>query len=101
MSTVSNTDKEPIRRRYIADRILLLLLYKPADPDNGFDRLADGSLSLKMGPVSRLLKMNSTKLYDQFLFLQHTGYLDIFDHKYKWGHVRVRPTQPLPLWTTP
>ncbi len=92
-------NKEPIRHRYLADRILLLLLYKPADPEHGLERLEDGSVALKMGPISRLLKMNSTRLYDQLLFLQHTGYLDLLDHKYKWGWVRVRPTRPLCSWT--
>jgi hypothetical protein len=89
---------EPIRHRYMADRLLAILLYKPADPAAGIERLPDGFVLLKMGPLARLLKLNSSKLYDQLLFLHSMGYIDTFDIKYAWGRVRVRPTLPLCHW---
>lgn len=96
---MSNKEQlEPIRHRYMADRLLALLLYKPADSEAGIERLEDGSVLLKMGPLARLLKLNSSKLYDQLLFLHSMGYLDTFDIKYAWGKVRVRPSQPLCRW---
>lgn len=88
----------PVRHRYMADRLLALLLYKAEDKQTGIERLKDGSILLKMGPLSRLLKLNSSKLYDQLLFLHSMGYLDTFDIKYAWGRVRVRPAKPLCSW---
>ena len=85
---------EPIRHRYLADRILILLLYRPADESIGLLRLEDGAVALKMGPLARALKMNSTRLYDQLLFLQSEGYLTTVDYKWKWGMVRVVPSAP-------
>lgn len=87
----------PIRSRYLPDRILLALLYKPADPDIGFNRLPDGSLLLKMAPVGKEFKLNSTRFFDQLLFLQAAGYLEKLDMRAKWGHVLVRPTLPAGL----
>jgi hypothetical protein len=92
------SNAEPIRHRYMADRLLAILLYKPANPEAGIERLADGSVLLKMGPLARLLKLNSSKLYDQLLFLHSMGYIDTFDIKYAWGRVRVRPALPLCHW---
>lgn len=88
----------PVRHRYMADRLLALLLYKPEDKAAGIERLPDGSVLLKMGPLARLLKLNSSKLYDQLLFLHSMGYLDTFDIKSQWGRVRVRPSKPLCAW---
>lgn len=96
-----DTPANPVRHRYMADRLLALLLYKPADKEAGIERLPDGSVLLRMGPLARLLKLNSSKLYDQLLFLHSMGYLDTFDIKYAWGKVRVRPSKPLCSWTAP
>ena len=82
----------------MADRLLALLLYKPEDKVAGIERLKDGSVLLRMGPLARLLKLNSSKLYDQLLFLHSMGYLEVFDIKYQWGRVRVRPSKPLCSW---
>jgi hypothetical protein len=87
-------EKGSIRRRYLADRILLILLYKPTDDSIGFTRRPDGACLVRMGPLARVLKLNSTRLYDQFLFLEHTGYIDKLNPKYKYGHVLVRPALP-------
>lgn len=92
---------EPIRHRYLADRILLLLLYSASDASIGLERLAPdagGGVLLRMGPLSRALRLNSSKLYDQLLFLQHTGYLEYVDYKFKWNHVLVKPTKPQVSW---
>lgn len=92
---------QPIRHRYLADRILLLLLYRPASADEGIERLEDGSVAVRMGPVSRMLKLNSTKLYDTFLFLHSVGYLREVDSKWRWGWVRLVLARPLCQWSNP
>ena len=89
----------PVRHRYIADRLLILLLYRPASEEEGITRLEDGSLLLKMGRLARLLRLNSSRIYDQLLFLEHTGYLAYVDYKFKYGQVRVKPVAPLVTWT--
>lgn len=98
MSSNSTPPTNPVRHRYMADRLLALLLYKPASEEDGVLRLEDGSVLLRMGPLSRLLKLNSSKLYDQLLFLHSMGYLEMVDIKYQWGRVRVRPSKPLCSW---
>lgn len=85
----------PVRHRYLADRILLLLLYRPASAEEGIERLDDGSVAIRMGPVARLLKMNSTRLYDSLLFLHSIGYIRELDSKWRWGWVRCHITPPL------
>ena len=90
----------PIRHRYVCDRILLVLLYAPASEEEGRDRLEDGSILLKMSKVARSLRMSSTHLYDQLLFLQHTGYIAELDVRFKHGCVRILPTKPLCRWDT-
>lgn len=92
---------EPIRQRYLADRLMMLLLYAPASEADGRDRLEDGSISLKMTKVARSLRMNSSKLFDQLLFLQHSGYITELDVRFKYGCVRLRPTKPLCFWDKP
>jgi len=87
-----------IRSRYIADRILLILLYRPGEEEIGLTRLEDGSILVRTGAMARSLKMNSSKLYDQFLYLQHAGYVDLLDLKYKFGQIRIRPTRPAVKW---
>lgn len=94
-------DSSPIRQRYLADRVLLTLLYRPASEEDGIHRLQDGSVLLKMGPVARLFRLNSSRLYDQLTFLHSTGYLDVLDLRYKYGQVRVRPAKCLVQWPTP
>jgi hypothetical protein len=87
----------PIRQRYAADRTLLLLLYRPASPGE-IERLEDGSVAIKMGPVARLMKYNSSKMYDQLLFLQSIGYIRELDSAWRWGWVRIVVTPPLCSW---
>ena len=89
----------PIRRRYLSDRIMLLLLYAPVNPERGIaGRLEGGAVLLKMGPLARSLAMNSTKVFDQLLFLQHAGYLTSVDYNFKFGYVRVDVTPPQCQW---
>lgn len=89
-------EKQPgIRHRYLADRIMLLLLYRPASEESGIDRLEDGSLVLRMGRFATLLRLNSSKTYDQLLFLQSLNYISLVDPRYGWGKVRVVLAPPL------
>lgn len=90
---------ESVRVRYLADRIMLILLYS-APTDGMLERTADGAVLIKAGPLARALKLNSTRLYDQLLFLQHSGYLTDVDPKARWGWVSVKPTRPAVNWTT-
>ena len=94
MAQPSAHPESSIRHRYLADRVLLLLLYRPAEPDS-IERLEDGSVAIKMAAVARLLKLNSTKLYDQLLFLKEAGYIMLVDPKWRWAWVRVVCTVPL------
>lgn len=75
---------------------MLLLLYQPSNPDVGIERLAEPQAAclLHMGPLARTLKLNSSRLYDQLLFLQSIGYLQKVDVNFKWGRVLVVPTPP-------
>ena len=81
-----------VRRRYIADRIMLVLLYHPSV--EGHLERREGWITLKPSWLARQLKMNSSKLYDQFLFLQEQGYL-VVDRQAKWGYVRLFPATPI------
>lgn len=87
--------KGAMRQRYLADRILVTLLFRTHDPEGGFTRQTSGHILLKLGPLASLLKMNSTKLYDQILFLHHAGYIQSVDPRYKWGHLRLLMTPPV------
>ena len=92
----------PIRSRYLADRIMLVLLYAPVNAEEGIvGRLEGGGILLKMGPLARRLALNSTKLFDQLLFLQHAGYLSCVDYNFKFGQVKVDVTPPQCKWVAP
>jgi len=84
-----------VRHRYLADRIALLLLYRAPSEEEGIQRMEDGSVLLRMGPFSRSLRLNSSRCYDQLLFLKEMGYLAEVDVNYQYGRVKVRVQPPL------
>jgi len=91
---VTKSTPAGVRHRYIADRIMMLLLYMPANPEFGVEREEDGIVILKMGPFAKYLAMNSSKLYDQMLFLHHAGYIARVDPVSRWGYLVIHVTPP-------
>lgn len=90
----------PTRRRYLACAILFELLYRPAEPEAGFERLQDGSVLMSTAAAKRLFKLGATRFLEQLARLQLDGYLDILDHRHKFGLIRVRAAKPIMQFPT-
>lgn len=88
----------PIKSRYTADRILLMLLYHPQV--EGLIRNTDSSVSIRIGALAQRLKMNNTQVWNQLLFLKEGGYLTSLDQTEGLGRVRVTVRAPLLAWGT-
>lgn len=88
----------PIKSRYTADRILLMLLYHPQV--EGLVRHPDSSVTVRIGALAQRLKMNNTQVWNQLLFLKEHGYLTHLDQASDGvGRCRVRPARPLIPWS--
>lgn len=79
--------KKPIKNRLIPYKILALLLYGSY---TWLSRNDDNSLTLRLGPMSRFLRVSSSRLREQLDWLSANRYLASLAVKYGEAVVTIR-----------
>jgi hypothetical protein len=88
--------KNPIRSRYLADRVLIMLLYSaPIDSVLVREPREDGQplkVSVRLSPFARSIRLNTTRLLDQISWLHTMGLITKVDliSKYGWATLTIR-----------
>lgn len=88
-----DTIKNPIRSRYLADRILITLLYSaPIDSILSRDPANPMKVTVRLSPFARSVRLNTTRLLDQISWLHTMGLITKIDlvSQYGWATLTLK-----------
>lgn len=78
-----------VRQRYLADRLLLILMYSP---DSANFQRTGTTLLFKPRVLTSKIKLGSSAIYDQLVHLEKLGYVtELKNPKYSWVSLRINP----------